>query len=145
MTVHARGEHHRLGSGPYLMPQHRFTSAMDATDLTIVALDHAWVQDYAGELLQQEDFELRFTGTTPYHREAADHWSGAVTSLHEVLAHEEAATVPLIRTEVQRRVATALLFGFPSTFADHPVSGETTARLTGAGRRAVAYIGDQLS
>lgn len=144
MTVHARGEHHRLGSGPYLMPQHRFTSAMEATDLTIVALDHAWAQDYAGELLQRENFRLQLTGTGPRHQAAADHWARAVAHLSAVLSDPDAVAVPLVRAEAQRRVATALLNSFPSTFTDHHLPEETTTHLPGPVRRAVAYIDEHL-
>ncbi|MGQ1838629.1 helix-turn-helix domain-containing protein [Kocuria turfanensis] len=144
MTVHTGNDRHRLGSGPYLMPQERFTSTMEATDLTIVALDHDWVQDHASDLLQQEDFRLRLTGTSPHHQAAAGSWADAVGHLHEVLDTPEAAAVPLIRTEAQRRVATALLHCFPSTFTDHPLPEETTTRLPGPVRRAAHYIDEHL-
>lgn len=144
MTVRTGGDRHRLGSSPYLMPQERFTSTMEATDLKIVAVDHLWVQDYAGELLQLEDFRLRLTGTSPHHRTAAAYWADAVGSLREVLNNTEAVKVPLIVAEAQRRVATALLCCFPSTFTDHALPEETTTRLPGPVRRAVTYIDEHL-
>ncbi|GAA1768279.1 AraC family transcriptional regulator [Kocuria aegyptia] len=144
MTVRTGGDHHRLDANPYLMPQDRFTSTMEATDLTIVALDHDWVQDYAGELLQQEDFRLQLTGTSPHHQTAADYWADAVGYLREVLNNAEAVKVPLIRAEAQRRVATALLCCFPSTFTDHALPDETSTRLPGPVRRAVTYIDEHL-
>lgn len=144
MTVRTGGEHHRLGSSPFLMPQDRFTSSMEATDLSIVALDHVWVQDYAGELLQLEDFRLRLIGTSPHHLAAAAHWADAVGYLREVLDNAEAVRVPLIVAEAQRRVATALLCCFPSTFTDHSLPDETSTRLPGPVRRAVIYIDEHL-
>ncbi|MFI7496735.1 helix-turn-helix domain-containing protein [Kocuria sp. M4R2S49] len=144
MTVRAGGDHHRLGPGPYRMPQDRFTSTMEATDLSIVAVDHAWVQDYAGELLQLEDFRLRLTGTSPHHQAAAAYWADAVGYLREVLNDAEAVKVPLIVAEAQRRVATALLCCFPSTFTDHALPNETSTRLPGPVRRAVTYIDEHL-
>lgn len=140
MTVRSGGEHHRLGPAPRLMPQGRFSSSMEATDLTIVALDHGWVQDHAGELLQQEDFRLRLTGVGPHHQAAADRWTRTVDHLRAVLTDPEAVTVPLIRAEAQRRVAAALLDCFPSTFTDQVLPEETATRLPGPVRRAVAYI-----
>ncbi|MUN64800.1 helix-turn-helix domain-containing protein [Kocuria sediminis] len=144
MTVRAGGEQYRLGVDPYLMPQERFASTMEATDLSIVALDHPWVQDHASELLQQEDFRFRLTGARPHHQAAAQHWAGAVGYLRDVLDTPDAATVPLIRAEAQRRVATALLHCFPSTFTDHPRPEETTTPLPGPVRRAARYIDEHL-
>ncbi|MEX5295561.1 AraC family transcriptional regulator [Kocuria sp. CPCC 205268] len=144
MTVRTGGNRHRLGSDPYLMPQDRFTSSMEATDLSIVALDHDWVQDHAGELLQREDFRLRLTGTRPHHQVAADYWADAVGHLRQVLNDAEALTVPLIIAEAQRRVATALLCCFPNSFTDHALPEETATRLPGPVRRAVIYIDEHL-
>jgi hypothetical protein len=144
MTVRAGGDRHCLGSGPHLMPQERFTSTMESTDLSIVAMDHVWVQDYAGELLQLDEFRLRLTGTSPHHQVAADYWADAVSHLREVLNNAEAVTVPLIVAEAQRRVATALLCCFPSTFTDHALPEETSTRLPGPVRRAVTYIDEHL-
>lgn len=144
MTVRTDGDRHRLSTTPYLMPQDRFTSSMKATDLSIVAVDHDWVQDYAGELLQLADFRLRLTGTSPHHQAAADYWADAVSHLREVLNNAEAVQVPLILAEAHHRVATALLYCFPGTFTDHVLPDETSTRLPGPVRRAVTYIDEHL-
>lgn len=145
MTVRSRRSHFEIDGVPHLMPQEPFASTMEATGLTIVALDRSWVQDYAAELLQHEGFRLHFSGATPRSPFAAEHWAATVQHLRQdVLSNDEAMSIPLIRAEASRRAATALLRCFPGTFHDHDPLGAEIAALPGPVRRAVTFIDEHL-
>lgn len=145
MMVRSRRSRFGIDGVPHLMPQEPFTSTMEATGLTIVALDRSWVQDYAAELLQREDFRLHFSDATPRSPAAAEHWTATVKHLRQdVLGNDEAMSIPLIRAEASRRAATALLRCFPGTFHDHDPPGAETTSLPGPVHRAVAFIDEHL-
>lgn len=131
---------------PRLLPQGRFVSTMEGADLTLLALEAAWTQDFAAELLQCEDFRLRFRDVTPRDEDTARYWTNTVNHLRQdVLGNDEAMRFPLIRDEAMRRAATALLWSFPGTFHDHDPPGESTAVLPGPVHRAVVFIDEHLA
>ncbi|MEF3120371.1 helix-turn-helix domain-containing protein [Kocuria flava] len=131
----------RADRQPFLFPRQFFEGLWDTFDVTSVVLEAAPVQDYARELLDDNRFQLNFTGSTPLTRAAAAYWADTMADLqHQVLANEEAMSFPLIRTQVFRSTVAALLHCFPSTFLDHTSDSRTRPELPAAVRRAVSFI-----
>ncbi|MFF0990663.1 helix-turn-helix transcriptional regulator [Kocuria nitroreducens] len=131
---------------PRLLPEGRFVSTMEGADLTMLTLEAAWTQDFAAELLQREDFRLRFREITPRNEDAARYWTDTVNHLRQdVLGSDEAMRFPLIRDEALRRAATALLWSFPGTFHDYDPPGEGDTVLPGPVHRAVVFIDEHLA
>ncbi|GGG60362.1 hypothetical protein GCM10011374_24030 [Kocuria dechangensis] len=126
---------------PFLFPGQFFEGRWDSFDVTSVVLEVSPVQDYARQLLDDEGFQLRFTGSAPVNGAAADFWSDTVVHLQQqVLINEEAMGFPLVRTQAFRSTVSALLHCFPSTFLDRTADSRTTRELPGAVRRAVTFI-----
>ncbi|HST73370.1 helix-turn-helix transcriptional regulator [Kocuria sp.] len=141
MTIGTGRDRPRADDGPFLLPQEPFTATLEAAHLTTTALERSWVEDHAAELLQRDDFRLRFHDRTPRTGAAAEHWRDTVRHLQDdVLDNEEAMSIPLIRVEAYRRIATALLWTFPGTFHDVDAPVDQAPVLPGPVRRAVAFI-----
>lgn len=146
LRVEAGRDRFRITGQPRLLPERRIVSTMEGTDLSMLTVESAWLQDHAAELLQRENFRLHFSGTTPYNEAAADFWTATARHFQEeVLDNREAMSHPLIRAEAYRKIATALLWTFPSTFHDHDPPGADTSSLPGPVHRAVAFIDEHLA
>ena len=146
LRVQAGRDRFRVTEQPCLLPEGRFVSTMEGTDLAMLVVDSAWLQDHAAELLQLEDFRLHFTGTAPYSEAAAIFWAATVRHFQEeVLPNRAAMSYPLIRAEAYLKIATALLWTFPSTFQDHDLPGTDSSCLPGPVHRAVAFIDEHLA
>lgn len=145
MNVEAGRDRFRVTDRPRLLPERHFVSTMDGTDLAVLALETAWTENFAAQLLQREGFRLRFSDVTPRDEATAQYWTTTVNHLRqEVLGNAEAMRYPLIRHEALRQVATVLLWSFPGTFHDHDPPGTDTTALPGPVRRAVTFIDDHL-
>ncbi len=129
-------------TGPFLFPQRTFSSWWDELEAITVSLDPAAVQDHARQLLGDETFRLSFAGIRPVSPAMTRYWLGTVSHLaRDLLPDDLAMSSPLLRSEVARSLATALLHAFPGSFLarDEAPSGQTRAAPAGV-RRAVAFI-----
>lgn len=131
----------RTDRQPFLFPRQFFEGRWDNFDVTSVVLEAAPVQDYARQLLDDDHFQLNFTGSTPLTGAATAYWADTMAHLQQqVLANEEAMSFPLIRSQVFRSTAAALLHCFPSTFLDQTSASRTSPEQSATARRAVAFI-----
>lgn len=134
------------GPTPFLLPEQPYDCRWTDLDLGTVALDASAVAAHAAGLLGVEALPLRFTGTRPVDPTVARYWSRTVAHVsRDMMADKGAMTVPLLRGEAFRALATAMLHTFPSTFLD-PLGVPVPDRPSPAGvRRAVAFMEEHLA
>lgn len=133
-------------STPFLLPEQPYSCRWTDLDLATVALDDSAVAAHAAGLLGVESFPLRFTGTRPADPAMVRYWSRTVAHVgRDVMAVESSGSLPLLRGEAFRSLATAMLHTFPSTFLDS-LDAPVPDRPSPAGvRRAVAFMEEHLA
>ncbi|MEX5293999.1 AraC family transcriptional regulator [Kocuria sp. CPCC 205268] len=134
------------GPAPFLLPQQAYDCRWTDIDLGTVALDASAVAAHASGLLGIEGFTPRFTGDRPVSPAMARYWCRTLAHAgRDLMADEQAMAVPLLRGEVFRTVATALLHTFPGTFLE-PRHAHVPEPPAPAGvRRAVAFMEEHLA
>ncbi|GAA1753468.1 helix-turn-helix transcriptional regulator [Kocuria aegyptia] len=129
---------------PFLFPVRPYACRWDNLGLLTVSLDFSAIQAHAAELLGLDEFELHFTGGAPVSAPMAQYLARLITALGRDQLNSEAMSHSLIRQEIFRSTATAVLHTFPSTFLDqssHPVDSD---RVPGGVRRAITHMEEHL-
>ncbi|MCJ8504309.1 helix-turn-helix transcriptional regulator [Kocuria flava] len=144
----AFSEDHRVvsGPGPWLLPLGPYTPRWEDLDLLTTTLDLGAVQRHAAGLLGVDELKLRFSSASPVSPAMGEHLARAVLSAgRDELGNDEAMAQPLVRAELFRHLATAVLHTFPGTFLDRPDGASEHRAVPAAVRRAVAYMEEHLA
>lgn len=129
------------GRAPFVMPVRPYTCQWEDLDAVTVSLDAAALTAHAAGLAGVEQFCLRFTGASPVSPAMARHWVATVAYINrDLLGNEVALAAPLLRAQVFRSLATAMLQAFPSTFLDRCSAPGPEQPAPAGIRRAIAFM-----
>jgi AraC-like DNA-binding protein len=132
------------GRAPFLFPVRPYACRWDELGLLSLSLEFAAVQDHAADLLGWEEFDLRFTGASPVSASMAQYLARLITALGRDQLSNDAMSHPLLRQEIFRSTATAVLHTFPSTFLDHPPQPADSHWVPAGVRRAIVHMEEHL-
>lgn len=135
---------HEAGTGigaPVLIPPHSPTLfVVDSLEATNIYLTAHMVQEIAGTLYGTEARPVTFTSSHPTSPRLGDYWAG-LARLAQDTVDTEAFTAPLVRANLTRHLAVAMLECFPLT-GDHQMRSLSMAAQTRRYRIATQFFDD---